>query len=310
MSEILFADDDAAMRLMVADLLRAAGYRVRLAESGARALDDVRQSPPDLVLLDYRMGEPNGFQVCRRIKDDPRLAHLPVLILTAEGAVEDRIEGFSAGADDYLPKPFDPRELVARIRALLRLTREGLDRNPTTGLPGSEAVQREFARRLRMGDPFSLCYLDLDYFKPFNDHFGFAVADEVIREAGDAISAAAAGRGVFAGHIGGDDFVAISPCSEAVPFVAAAQAGFRAALPRHLSDEIVRADRYASVDREGNPRHFPLTRISAAIVDVDPANTASLTELSSVVAATKRRAKHEADAVAKGSYPIRPIVAG
>ena len=70
-----------------------------------------------------------------------------------------------------------------------------VDDQPVAALPGSEAVQREFARRLRKGDPFSLCYLDLDYFKPFNDHFGFAIADEVIREAGDAISAAAAGRG-------------------------------------------------------------------------------------------------------------------
>src|SRR3712207_2211966 len=109
MSVILFADDDLAMRQMVSDLLRAAGHQVRLASDGRTALDEARADPPDLVILDYRMGRPNGLEVCRTIKSTPRLAHLPVLMLTAQGEVEDRIRGFDAGADDYLPKPFDPR---------------------------------------------------------------------------------------------------------------------------------------------------------------------------------------------------------
>jgi PleD family two-component response regulator len=309
MSEILFADDDAPMRRMVADVLRSAGYHVRLAENGRRALEEIRSAPPDLALLDYRMGEPDGFQVCQAIKHDSRLAHLPVLILTAEGSMEDRIEGFGAGADDYLPKPFDPRELLARIRALLRLAREGRDRNPTTGLPGSEAFQREFDRRLRRADPFVLCYLDLDYFKPFNDRFGFAVADLVIRSAGDAVAAAAAERGAFVGHIGGDDFVAICDRGQGRSLVAAARFTFDAALPRYVEEKVIDAGSYVGSDREGRVRNIPLTRISAAVVLVDPAGTHSLADLSELLARTKLRAKHEADGIAMASYPIRPDAA-
>jgi PleD family two-component response regulator len=309
MSDILFADDDAPMRRMVADVLQSAGYHVRLAENGRRALEEVRDAPPDLVLLDYRMGDPDGFQVCQEIKHDSRLAHLPVLILTAEGSMDDRIEGFGAGADDYLPKPFDPRELLARIRALLRLAREGRDRNPTTGLPGSEAVQREFDRRLRLADLFSLCYLDLDYFKPFNDRFGFAVADLVIRAAGDAVASAAAERGAFAGHIGGDDFVAICDRGRGRSLVAAARSTFEASLPRYVDEKVIEAGSYLGSDREGRVRTIPLTRLSAAVVQVDPAGTHSLTELSELMARTKLRAKHEADGVAVASYPVRPDAA-
>src|SRR5690606_38539754 len=107
---------------MVGDVLRAAGHHVRLASNGRAALRAVEEAPPDLIVLDYRMGPPDGFEVCRALKADPRFEHLPVLILTAEGGVEDRLQGFDSGADDYLPKPFDARELTARVRALLRLT--------------------------------------------------------------------------------------------------------------------------------------------------------------------------------------------
>src|SRR5690554_924078 len=100
MAKILFADDDGAMREMVAEMLTAAGHTATTVDNGTAALAEVRANPPDLVLLDYRMGRVDGFEVCRQIKEDPRFEHLPVLILTAEGNVEDRIEGFAAGADD------------------------------------------------------------------------------------------------------------------------------------------------------------------------------------------------------------------
>ena len=81
MSEILFADDDEALRRMIGDLLEHAGHTVRLAENGTMALAEVRRQAPDMVILDYRMGTPDGFTVCRTLKDDPRVAHVPVLIL-------------------------------------------------------------------------------------------------------------------------------------------------------------------------------------------------------------------------------------
>jgi PleD family two-component response regulator len=299
MSHILFADDDPHMRRMVGDLLRAAGHDVRVVESGREALERVLRDTPDLVLLDYLMGDPDGFAVCRTIKADPRYVHIPVLILTGQGEVEYRIEGFDAGANDYLAKPFEPRELVARVQALLRLSHQSLDRNPTTRLPGGEAVQKEFARRCAQGIEFCVCYLDLDDFKPFNDRFGFATADAVIRDAGAAIGAAASASGAFAGHIGGDDFVIMCRSSDVHRIVRQVRQGFQTALPRHLPAHVVAEGRYRGVDREGRTREIRLTRLAAAIVRVAPAACRYMEELSQSVAEAKHHAKNAEDGIAE-----------
>lgn len=291
MTEVLFADDDAAMRQMVAAALESNGYRVRLARSGAEALEQLRQAAPDLLLLDYRMGTPNGFEVCRSVKTDPHLQHLPVLIITGQGSVDYRLQGFDAGADDYLAKPFDVRELLARVRALLRLARQALDRNPTTGLPGGTAIEQEFARRCHGGETVTVCYFDLDYFKPFADRFGFAVADAVIRELRDALLAATAGHDAFVGHIGGDDFIVLCQPEHARDIAEVAQAGFRERLARRLPLEVVLTGSYAGTDREGVARRFPLTRPSAAVVHVPASHCAQLSQLGEVVAEAKHRAK-------------------
>jgi PleD family two-component response regulator len=297
MSEILFADDDEALRRMVGELLRHAGHTVRLAEDGTRALAEVRRQPPDMVILDYRMGHPDGFTVCRQIKDDPRVGHVPVLILTGQSTIEDRLGGFEAGADDYLAKPFDARELLARVTALLRQSQRALDRNPTTGLPGGDAIQREIDRRRVAGTAFAVVYFDLDDFKPFADRFGFAVADEAIREAGRAISATAEGRAdAFVGHVGGDDFVLVCGGDEGRELARIARARFSQALPRHLEEDAVREGVYTGVDRFGVEREFSLTRLSAAVVRVDPARWTTLERLGEVVAEAKLRAKSSGSA--------------
>jgi CheY-like chemotaxis protein len=292
MSEILFADDDAELRRMVGEVLKTGGHVVRLAESGNAALAEVRRAAPDLVILDWRMGRPDGIEVCRRIKHDPRLAHLPVLILTGQGELEDRLVGFDAGADDYLAKPFDPRELLARVGALLRLSRTARDRNPTSGLPGGEALYDEIDRRRAKGVGFAVCYFDLDHFKPFADHFGFAVADDAIREAGAAVTSVADGApGAFVGHVGGDDFVLLCDPSAARRLVSEAQSRFAAALVRHLPEDAVTAGTYRAEDRYGEVRDFPLTRLSAAVVRIDPHRWPGVDRLGEVVSAAKRRAK-------------------
>lgn len=304
MSEILFADDDPAMREMVSQVFGSAGYRIRLAENGNDALAELRRAEPDIAVLDYRMGVPDGLEVCRTIKSDPRLEHLPVLILTGESELENRLAGFDAGADDYLAKPFDPRELLARVRAMLLLAQRGLDRNPTSGLPGGEAMYREFERHRRDGAPFCICYLDLDFFKPFSDRFGFAAADRVIRAVG-SILIGVTRTGTFVGHVGGDDFVVFVDCAEARAQMLEAQHRLRDALRQILPDGEGNRDTYQGVDREGVQREFPVTRLTAAIIRVNPARIGSLFELSETVADAKRAAKRSGgDGIAEVRYPL------
>jgi PleD family two-component response regulator len=196
-SFLLYADDHEHMRLMVRDLLQASGHEVALAADGASALARLREREPDLLILDVSMPGLSGFEVCRAVKDNPFTSRVPVLMLTGEADVDQKVTGFEAGADDYLTKPFDPRELRARVSALLRIVQREGDRNPTSGLPGGHAIEAAITRRVRADEPFAVGYLDIDHFKPFNDVFGFATADAVIRATGVALRDAvrgAAGR--------------------------------------------------------------------------------------------------------------------
>ena len=115
--DILIIDDDLRLSAMVADYLGQAGYSVRKAATGGAGLAAIGDAAPDAVILDLMLPDMDGFEVCRRLR---ARSSVPVLMLTARGEETDRIVGLELGADDYLPKPFNPRELLARIRAILR----------------------------------------------------------------------------------------------------------------------------------------------------------------------------------------------
>jgi PleD family two-component response regulator len=305
-SFLLFADDNEDMRLMLRDLFRSVGHEVALAADGAAALRAIEQREPDLVILDHAMPTMTGIDVCRRMKANPFTARIPVLMLTAQGAMESKIEGFAAGADDYLAKPFDPRELRARVSALLRLVQREGDRNPTSGLPGGRGIDREIARRIERQEAFAVCYLDLDNFKPFADTYGFAIADEIIRSVGAAlrsISAAAndaegaAAESAppegadFVGHIGGDDFIVVCAPERARRVAQLAAERCRSAFASVVGADALERGSFRGVDREGVVREFPLASISAAIVMVRPEAWVNLAHLGMRAADAKRRAK-------------------
>ena len=120
MSRLLLIDDDARLTAMVGDYLRRNGYEVDAAGSLAAGRDHLRQRPYDALLLDLMLPDGDGLDLTRELRGDPRTRRLPLLMLTARGEPMDRIVGLEIGADDYLPKPFEPRELLARVKALLR----------------------------------------------------------------------------------------------------------------------------------------------------------------------------------------------
>jgi two-component SAPR family response regulator len=120
MARILTVDDDPAMVELIQRALQHEGHQVSVALQGQSALELARRQPPDLILLDIIMPEMDGIEVCQALRTDTTLAGVPVLFLTAKGMIEDKLAAFDAGGDDYLTKPFDLRELVARVRALVR----------------------------------------------------------------------------------------------------------------------------------------------------------------------------------------------
>jgi CheY-like chemotaxis protein len=321
-SYIVYADDHRDMREMVRAVLMASGHEVGLVEDGEAALAAVQAREPDLLILDVMMPGLNGLEVCRTVKSNPFLARVPVLMLTAEAQVERKVDGYDAGADDYLAKPFDPRELRARVTALLRLVRREADRNPTSGLPGGRTIEDQMLQRVRRRATFAVCYVDIDHFKPFADTFGFAAADAVIRGLGSAMldaTAAVEAQGAagpdgareqpasdgddpdgencdgsdFVGHVGGDDFLIISCPDRAEAVMRETTQRFRDVIGRIVGFEAVERGAFAGVDRDGTVRSFPIARMSAAIVTVRPEYWVSIGHLGALAADAKRRAKRE-----------------
>ena len=117
---ILIVEDEAAIRTLISFACAAAGFEVKCAEDAIQAQTIVDETPPDLILLDYMLPELSGVDWLQKLHADPKTKHLPVIMLTARGSESDRVKGLNAGADDYIVKPFMPRELIARIQAVLR----------------------------------------------------------------------------------------------------------------------------------------------------------------------------------------------
>lgn len=148
---LLMIEDDARLAGMVSEYLSQSGFSVRVAGDGQQGLTALQNNPPDLVILDLMLPDMEGLEVCRRIRTLPgALAQIPVLMLTAKGDPMDRIIGLEIGADDYLPKPFEPRELLARIRAVLRRRVEGPPAATQTLRFGTLEIDRD-ARTVNVG---------------------------------------------------------------------------------------------------------------------------------------------------------------
>jgi DNA-binding response OmpR family regulator len=122
-SRVLVVEDEPDIRALLAFHLEREGFQVARSASGVDAIRQVRASPPDLVLLDLMLPEMDGLDVCRRLRQDPATASLPIVMITAKGEEVDRVLGLELGADDYIVKPFSPKEMVARVRAVLRRAR-------------------------------------------------------------------------------------------------------------------------------------------------------------------------------------------
>src|SRR3954469_10098727 len=167
--KLLVVDDDPFIARLLEIELAAAGYQVRVANDGQQAMDQVGQDAPDLVITDVMMPHVDGFELTRSLRQDPRTATISVIILTARGLSADKLEGFAIGADDYIVKPFDTPELLARIRGVLNRASDKRALSPMTGLAGNVAIEDEIEGLVAAGDPFAVLYVDLDRFKSYND---------------------------------------------------------------------------------------------------------------------------------------------
>ncbi|HRC56168.1 MAG TPA: response regulator [Kofleriaceae bacterium] len=279
---VLVVDDDASIRAICREVLEVSGYQVCDSASANAALSEAQRSRPNLVLLDVMMPGADGYRAAEMLRGSPAIGMAPIIFLSARGDTADKVRAFRAGAEDYIVKPFDSAELVARVgKALDRQARE-LGASPTTGLPGVDAIQGEIERRIEQREAAVICYLDLDNLKAFNDYYGYAKANAVIRQTGDVIRAAVAREGGadFVGHIAGDDFVFITTPDHADAMCCGICRSFDEVIPLYY-DRVDRARGHIETkDRFGVMRRFPIMTVSIAAISLSPAHSyAGLAEL-------------------------------
>jgi phosphate regulon transcriptional regulator PhoB len=156
---VLIVEDDKDIVELVRYNLEKEGYQVAAAGDGLSALSQLKKAAPDLVILDLMLPKLSGLEVCREVRRDTALNRLPILMLTARGDEADRVVGLEMGADDYVTKPFSPRELVARVKALLRRTEPAGEMEKTLEV-GSLFIDPAAYRVLRQGAPVTLSTLE------------------------------------------------------------------------------------------------------------------------------------------------------
>jgi diguanylate cyclase (GGDEF)-like protein len=267
--KILVADDEVSIHRLIARALAASSCEVVTASDGAQALELVDREHPDLVVLDVNMPRKNGWEVLRELRRGSGTCALPVIMLTGYGDMDSEVAGLEMGADDYITKPFQLDELRARVMSVLRRNRVDLTANPLTHLPGSPGIEAEVNRRIAAQSPFAFLYADIDNFKPYNDHYGFARGDEVIRAAAqifvESLRGSRAKEG-FLGHVGGDDFVMLTePTFAAYAAQHAVSAFDRKAVTFYDATDMGRGY-IETADRQSRSRRFPILTLSIGIV--------------------------------------------
>jgi diguanylate cyclase (GGDEF)-like protein len=279
---------------LISDILMSKGYEVVSASNGAEGIRTVMEEKPDLVILDVVMPGMDGFEVCRILRDDVSNNLMPIIMLTAQDNEDDKLAGLELGADDYITKPFNPRELLSRVNNTLRRIDRNRWANPLTGLQGNIEIQSEINHRIARNVRFSVIYLDLDNFKAYNDVYGFASGDTAIKMTADIITDNVhmyGTTGDFVGHVGGDDFIVIS----APTCVDAICEGIIRDFDRKILTLYSESDRnrgfITTANRQGRVVNFPIMSISIAVVSNEYRVLASHPQIAEIAAELKKKAK-------------------
>lgn len=297
---VLVVDDSRTICAVLGQSLRDRSFKTLIAHTGKGGLKTAHDSQPDAIVLDLNLPDVDGYEVCRILKADPATYKIPVMVLTALEQPGFEVMAIDAGADDFVTKPVDPLVLDARLRMLIQRNRRERFSNPLTGLPGNILIDQELSMRLDRGDAFCLAYADLDYFKNYNDRYGYRRGDDVLLlTAGtiqDAVSTLGA-PGDFVGHIGGDDFVIMAGCDRMKPIADRIIADFKAAVPEYYDEKTRARGSFDAADRRGNAFTVPIMSISIAAVSNDNREFGGSLEMVDVVTELKRFAKAQEGSV-------------
>jgi len=281
-------------------------YHVVVAKDGAEVFKMLKKNQVDMILLDTRFPDIDGFEICRQLKADKQTEEIPVIFITAQNSVTAEEKGFEVGAVDYIAKPFNAPTVTVRIKnqlklsaatsELKRLNQLALDANPNTGLPGNNSIFNAIQRVVTQKETVCIVYADLDYFKIYNDTYGFARGDDVIIFTANAIKVALQTSGcddAFLGHIGGDDFVFIVPTEKCIAVTEEIIRRITLEIGDFYSAEDKQRGYVVAINREGEEKQHPLVSLSMGGIDLSQRKVSTALEVIDICTEMKKAAKKQ-----------------
>lgn len=260
-ANILIVDDQPA-NLMVLSRLLKDDYHILVANNGAKALEIAKsENPPLLILLDIEMPDMDGYDVCRRLKNDEKTSGIAVIFVTARDTAESEEMGFNLGAVDYISKPFQPAIVRARVQnhVSLKIKTDMLEnlshQDGLTNIPNrrnfEERLFREWARVMRNTQPLSLIMMDIDHFKLYNDHYGHGAGDDCLRRVARILKKTLSRPSDIIARYGGEEFVALLPETDG-------------AGARHVAEQLRAAVEFAAIPHQFSPTS-PVVTLSVGV---------------------------------------------
>ncbi|HPL62650.1 MAG TPA: diguanylate cyclase [Syntrophales bacterium] len=299
MKQILIISDDFVLASDVEKLLLQR-YSTRIFPNIQAALDSIYESVPNLVVVEMKKGDPETEILVRNLKEEPLFSQLPILAIL-QGGYESR-EWDGLLIDDFIRKEDIKQEMSARADLCVSRSERIVEINPLTRLPGNITIQRQIQDRLDRNESFALAYADIDFFKPFNDKYGFGRGDEVLRITGRIILNMVKNmrsRRSFVGHIGGDDFIYILETDLIERVSMEIVKAFDEIIPTFYDSEDRQRGFIQSRDRQGNRLDFPFMCLSVGITDTMAGPFRHYGEMTEAATDMKKYAKQSRDSCYK-----------
>lgn len=296
MSKILLVDDDMDLAELIKTKLASEGHQVETFHSGQGAFEAAKRIKPDIAILDIMLPEVTGYQICRRIRKDPELYRMAILILTALGEEPEVMHGLEQGADDYLSKPFKLDVLTEKLGAMSLLLESLNRRHPLTGLPGTDAIKREINHRLARGMAIAACYIDIVGFKPYCAVYGAEGQRRVMQFMGKLLIQLTRNIGLyesFVAHMGGEHFVILVNLEDYERFCSALTQTFDASVRELYSAQENQQNYIVAIDKHGREGRYPFMALAIGVAHTQFRHYKSAKKMFEVLAQTRQKAQPE-----------------
>jgi CheY-like chemotaxis protein len=294
MSKILLVDDDVDLAELIKTKLTAEGHQAFVINTGEGAFEYAKQLKPDICILDIMLPGVTGYQICRKLRKDPELYRVAILILTALGEEPEILHGLEQGADDYLVKPFKLERLMDKIASLNALLTAMDTRNRITNLPGTEAVKREINHQLARGNAIAAVYTDMIGFKPYCMVYGQEGQRKALEFISRMLISLTRDAGIYessVAHMGGEHFVVLLKLEDCERLTTSLANTFDQRVKELYTQQEAAQGYIVAKDRQGKEMRCPLMALSIGVAHTQYRSFKSAKKMFEVLAQVRQKAQ-------------------